>query len=73
MHEERFFDADAGGDFADGEAGGVRLFAIDADDGAFKNLGAKFFAFFDFLGDANGVTGTDVDDSGFFLGVSYHL
>ena len=73
VHEERFFDTYTGGDFAHSDAGGVGIFANSADDSAFEDLDAEFFAFFDFLGNPNGVTGADIDDGFFLLGASDHL
>lgn len=70
MNEERFLDANAGSNFADGDAGSVRIFAIGTNDDAFKHLRAELFTFFNFLGNADGVTGADIDNGRFLLGVT---
>ena len=70
MEKERFLDANTRGNLADNDASSVRFFAIDTDYNALKNLETEFVTFFNFLGDLNGVTRTDVNNSFLLLGVT---
>lgn len=73
VDQEGFLNANARGDFADGDASGVGILAVGADHDAFEDLRAELVAFFDFLGHAHGVTGADVDHGSFFLLVANEL
>ena len=73
VEEERFFDTNATRDFSDNDASSVGFFAVDTDNDAFENLRAELFAFFNFLGNLDGVARTDVNNSGLFLGVTDFL
>ena len=70
MKKEGFLDANTRGHFADHDASGVRFFAINTNNDTFKNLETEFVTFFNFLGDLNGVTRTDVNNSFFLLSVT---
>ena len=70
MHEERFFNTNAGGNFSDDDASSMRLFAVDANNNAFEDLRAELFTFFDFLSDFDGITRADVNNFCFLLSVT---
>ena len=61
MQQERFFDADARSNFANGDAASVLAFVVGADNHALEHLNALFVTLFDFLVDAHGVAAANID------------
>lgn len=68
VEQERFLDADARGDLANGDASSVGLFASDAEDYAFEDLETELLTFFNFLGNFDGVARADINNGMFLLG-----
>jgi hypothetical protein len=61
VEQKAFFNADAAGNTAYGNAAGMAAFAVGPDYQTLEHLNALFGAFFNFLVHLNGVAAFDVD------------